>query len=233
VKWCRLAAVVATLAASCGSEPQAPPADADPTPKACADTDIECRNRLWLAEFEEEEARQPKLPLDEIFGDWVVTAALEPEGRFAGTTWVETYAHRDVWIGAEVSVTREAIAIEPPAGAPVVSEYGLGAGALYPRCTKPDFDTDEMVSASPVEEWIELWQHFGFDKPAVGRPVIVHCTGGPEFPDDPSGHVAEMTIEEAHAIESLYLYDRDHLIIQWGEVELLLQRKPRSSNAPL
>ena len=143
-------------------------------------------------------------------------------------TWVTTYAHRDVWIGAKVSVTRAAITIDAPAGAPVLREHGLGDGDLYPRCTKPDFDTGEMVSASPVEEWIDLWRNFGLKKPAVGRPAIVHCTGGPEFPDDPSGHVAEMTVEESEGIESLYLYDPDHLIIQWGGVELLLHRKPEA-----
>jgi hypothetical protein len=198
---------------------------------ACTDNEIECLNQQWLAEFREEEKRQPKLPLDEIFGDWVVIAALEAEGRSMEGAWVTTHAHRDVWIGAKVSLTREAITIEPASGAQVVPEDGLGEGDLYPRCTKPDFDTDEMSSASPVEQWIDLWRHFGFDKPAIGRPALVHCNGTRGFPDDGSGHVAEMTVEEAGGIEVLYLYDRDNLILQWGALELLLQPGRGSAGA--
>lgn len=216
-------AAAAALLASCGGDPAAPPAEVQKSGAVCSDSEIECRNRQWLAEFTEEEKRQPKLPLDAIFGDWVVVAALKPEGRTAGNTWVTTYAHRDVWVGAGISVAREAITIEPPRGAPVVPKNGLGEGDLYPRCTSPDFDTDKMVSASPVEEWIDLWRHFGFDKPVIGRPALVHCNGTRELPDDGSGHVAELTVEEAGGIEVLYLYDRENLIVQWGALEFLLQ----------
>lgn len=195
------------------------------TAEACIDNDIECRNRQWMERFAEEDRLRPKLRFEDIFGDWVVAAALQVEGRSMGGTWVTTYAHRDVWIGAEVSLTRAAITIDAPAGAPIIKEDGLGPGALYPRCTRPDFDTDKMDAASPVEEWIDLWQHFGFDKPGVGRPALVHCNGDLEFPDDESGDVAEITVEESGGIETLYIYDPDRLILQWGELEFLLHRK--------
>jgi hypothetical protein len=226
VRWRLFAAAIAGAAlAACGGEAEAPPVVTEATPEACADNDIECRNREWVKAFAEEDRRQPKLPLDGIFDDWVVAAALEPEGRSMGGTWVTTYAHRDVWIGAEVAVTRAAITIDAPAGAPVVREDGLGPGALYPRCTRPDFDTEEMVSASPVEDYIDLWRHFGFDKPVVGRPALVRCNGEQAFPDDGTGHVDEMTVEEAGAVEVLYLYDPDRLLMQWGDLALLLLRE--------
>jgi hypothetical protein len=224
----RLVTMAAALVASCSADPEAPPQEAQASPAVCKEGEIDCRNRQWLTEFREEERRQPKLPLDEIFGNWVVVAALKPEGRTAGNIWVTTYAHRDVWIGARISLTREAITIEPPRGAPVVPKNGLGEGDLYPRCTNPDLDTHGMVSASPIEDWIDLWRHFGFDKPVIGRPALVHCNGTREFPDDGSGHVAELTVEEAGGIEVLYLYDRENLIVQWGALEFLLQpaRRP-------
>jgi hypothetical protein len=225
--------MAAALSASCGGDAEAPPDGAVASAETCAENDIECRNREWMKAFTEENRRQAKLPLEEIFGDWEVIAALEPEGRSMEGTWVTTYVYRDVWIGAGVSITRAAITIDAPAGAPVLREDGLGDGALYPRCTEPDFDTDEMVSASPVEEWIDLWRNFGFEKPAVGRPAIVHCTGDLELPDDQEGHVAEMTVEESDGIESLYYYDRDHLIVQWGRLQFLLRRKPEPAEAPL
>ena len=216
---------MATLAASCTGEPTATQAETRAGADPCAFNDVGCLNEEWRAAFAEEERLQPKLPLEEIFGDWVVAAALESEGRSMDHTWVTTYAHRDVWVGSTVTVSREAIAIDAPAGAPVVREDGLGPGDLYPQCTRPDFDTDEMSSASPLEDIVDLWQHFGFDKPVVGRPVLVHCNGDREFPDDGSGHVAEITVEEAGGIEILYLYDRDTLIVQWGALELLLHRR--------
>ena len=220
-----MAAAMAVMAASCGGDPEAPPVVAESRAETCVENDIECRNREWLDAFAEEDRRLPKLSLDRIFGDWVVVAALEQDGRSMEGTWVATYAHRDVWIGAEVSVAREAIRIDAPAGAPVVREDGLGSGDLYPRCTKPDFDTEEMSSASPLEDYIELWQHFGFDEPVVGRPALVHCNGDVEFPDDESGHGAEMTVEEVNGIEVLYFYDPDRLLVQWGVLEFLLHRK--------
>ena len=229
----RFAVVIAAaaLAVSCDDDPKTPPVAAETTSQACADNDVECLNREWLERFAEEDRRQPKLPLDGIFGDWVVVAALEREGRSMGGSFVNTYAHRDIWIGADVAVTREAITIDAPAGSPVIREDGLGPGDLYPRCTKPDFDIDEMSSASPLEDYIDLWQHFGFYKPVAGRPVLVHCNGDLEFPDDGSGHVAELTVEESGAIEVIYLYEPDRLIVRWGALEFLLEPR-RGSRGP-
>ncbi|HYD24805.1 MAG TPA: hypothetical protein VEB68_08400 [Croceibacterium sp.] len=214
----------ALLAGSCDRPPEPAPTAAEPVAEACGDTDVACLNEQLMQQLEQEERLQPKLSVEDALGEWTVAAAIERIGRDAGGTWVATYAHRDVWLGSAVSVTREAITIEAAAGAPVMREGAFDGGELYPRCTRPEFETDMRHSAGAMADLIDLWQHFGLKRSSVGRPLIIHCTGGPEFPDDGSGHVAEMTVEESYGIELAYLYDRDHLIVQWGSLEFLLRR---------
>lgn len=191
----------------------------------CDESDVGCLNARLMRRIEEDDRQYPKYTVEDALGDWTVVAAIEPIGRRPKGEFVTLYEPRDVWLGSKVNISKDALTIAPNPGVHVTQVENLGKqGDLFPHCTKPGFETDLRHSAGEMEGLVEPWQHFGLQFPRNGRFIIVGCNGGPEYPDDGSGHHAEMSVEEAESAHEMFVYSRDLLIVGWGELEFLLRR---------
>jgi hypothetical protein len=179
-----------------------------------------------MERYERENTERPKIPLSSALGRYTVTAAITREIRTAGDGLLaQSWQFRDSWLGSTVVLSKTAIEMTPRDPQLVMRPENLQNGELYPKCTKPEFDADLRNSASPMAEFIDVWKNFGLEAPERGRYYMIRCHGELEFPDDPSGHVAEITVEEADGPVGLYIYDPNHIIVEWGALQFLLTRK--------
>lgn len=200
----------------------------------CRSDDPICVNERFVRRLEEDEKEFGRFAPNLVFGNWRVVAAIErrnPRALKDQSPFVQLYELRPIWAGSTVSITPNMITMKPAQGAPVTVAERSSPGALYPKCTSPEFVTDIRRSASPLEEYINPWQNFGLQYERMARLMFVQCHGSLEYPDDGSGDVAEITVEEAEGLGSLYIQSPELLIAEWGSLQILLSRIDDRSTA--
>lgn len=201
---------------------------------SCRADDPICVNERFMRRLDEDEKMFGRFDPKLVFGQWRVVAALErrnPPALKDQSPFVQLYELRPIWTGSTVSITPDMITMKPARGAPVTISERSRPGALYPKCTSPEFVTDIRRSASPLEEYINPWQNFGLQYERMARLMFVQCHGSLEYPDDGSGDVAEITVEEAEGLGSLYIQSPELLIAEWGSLQILMTRTNDRSTA--
>ena len=186
------------------------------------DGDIGFANRMVMARYAAEHRANPKLPPETAMGEWRVEAALLPSTTASGAGFATRFEPQPGWIGSRVSFAAEQVRFVPARAGLLAASGPLGA-PIHPRCTRPEFDADLSDSAGELTDEVDVYQHFGLPAPLRGRYYALICHGG-TYARDADGHRSETTEEDAGGPFSLYVYDADRIILQWGAMEFLLRR---------
>lgn len=211
---------LALLLASCGSsdQPDAVSMASEAPPLSKRDIgDIGFANRMIMARYAAEDRRNPKLKPDIAYGEWVIEAAKMPTTAQGSQGIVSRRDARAEWEGSTVSFGAEQVRLTPVRAGLLAADPALGTPLVHPRCTRPEFGVDLSNAAGDLTDEVDLYLHFGLEPPVRGRYFALRCQGGRR---DANG----LSSEDAGGPYSLFVYDRDRIILQWGALEFLLRR---------
>lgn len=179
--------------------------------------DIAFANRMIMARYADENRRRPKLGPETAIGDWFIAAAVRPVAIQTGNAPATRFDPQPQWDGSKVSITSAMIQLTPANTRLIAPDPALGVPLAHPRCTRPEFDADLSDAAGELTDAVDPYLDFALPAPQRGRYYGLTCHGGKR---DANG----MSIEDSAGPFSLFVYDENRIILQWGALEFLLRR---------